>query len=47
MLQNYEYLKFKKKKSGQDPLHKGISCEMVALVNLVVGNAKWTSRGLD
>jgi len=28
---------------GQDYLHKGSSCEMETLVDLVVGNEKWPS----
>jgi hypothetical protein len=29
---------------GQDSLHKGSSCEMTTLVDLVVGNAEWPSE---
>jgi hypothetical protein len=28
---------------GQDSLHKGSSCEMETLVDLVAGNAEWPS----
>jgi hypothetical protein len=28
---------------GRDSIHKGSSCEMETLVDLVVGNAEWPS----
>jgi hypothetical protein len=34
---------FSQKMLGQDSLHKGSSCEMATLVDLVAGNAEWPS----